>query len=141
LRAFAAVAVAAILLLNALGIAACGSAGGYRVSVFLATRPHARLTSAVNQLMVGDDVRIGRARVGQISGIKSTILPSGIPAARTELTFDPSVKHLPVDTFVRVCPKSANRHAYLQLTPGSSRRVFPNGGLIPLAQVGARPVC
>jgi ABC-type transporter Mla subunit MlaD len=91
--------------------------------------------------MVGPNVRIGSARVGQVSRVTSITLPDRLPAARVELSFDPSVKHLPVDTVVRVCPRSAHRAAYLQLTPGSSMRVFPDGGTIPLSQVGAQPRC
>ena len=140
-RVFAALAVAAIFLLDAVGIVACGSASGYRINVLLARRPGSRLKLAVDQVMDGDNAQIGGARVGQVSRVTRIILSEGLPVARVELTFDPSVKHLPVDTVVRVCPKAARRAAYLRLTPGSSPTQLPTDGTIPLSQVAAQPRC
>jgi ABC-type transporter Mla subunit MlaD len=50
-----------------------------------------------------------------------------------ELTIDPSVGRLPVDTKVAVGLSSALGATYVNLIPGTSKRTVPNGGRLPLA--------
>jgi phospholipid/cholesterol/gamma-HCH transport system substrate-binding protein len=84
------------------------------------------------ELVVGDEVRIGGFRVGQVNGI--TAMPprrSRPPYARLDLALDGSVKGIPADTLVRVRPRSLLGAKYVELDPGSGRPL-PSGGSLPL---------
>src|SRR3954467_13130512 len=52
------------------------------------------------------EVRIGGKRVGSIDAMSAEPTRSGVPVARLHLKLDTSASPLPVDTAVRVRPKS-----------------------------------
>ena len=83
----------------------------------------------------GSEVRIGGARIGIIKKIEA------LPATRTEpvrarlfLELQKDKAGLPVDSQVRVRPRSILGAKYLDVIPGKSTRGIPPGGAIPLAQ-------
>jgi phospholipid/cholesterol/gamma-HCH transport system substrate-binding protein len=85
------------------------------------------------ELVAGDEVRVGGARVGQIKEIEA--VPAGrhgAPKARIELALDVDQNPLPVDTRVQVRPRSILGSKYLGLTPGRSRKGLRPGGTLPL---------
>jgi virulence factor Mce-like protein len=96
----------------------------------------AELPSADN-LVVGNDVRIGGARVGVVSDIKPKIYKTGKVTALVTLKLQTSVKPLDMSTTVIVRPRSALGLKYVQVTPGHAGAAIPDGGAISLAN--ARP--
>lgn len=88
-----------------------------------------------SQLVEADEVRVGGARVGQITSVEAVPARGGrAPYARLELALDLAQDPLPVDTRVQVRPRSILGSKYLGLTPGRSRRGVPPGGTLPLRQ-------
>ncbi len=98
-----------------------------------------RLPDAAN-LVVGNDVRIGGARVGTVSDIDAAPNENGDAAAEVDLKLDKDLQPLPTDTDVIVRPRSALGLKYVQLTPGSSKRGLEPGSVLPLARATPRPV-
>ncbi len=90
-----------------------------------------------SQLVEGFDVRIGGARVGQVSKIDPKRRPDGTAYAQITLKLDKEVEPLPADSTVVVRPRSALGLKYLQVTPGSGQAGFKAGATIPIRQ--ARP--
>jgi virulence factor Mce-like protein len=90
------------------------------------------------ELVRGDEVRVGGARVGQVQEIKAMPAEgSRAPYARLTLALNVDQQPLPVDTRVQVRPRSILGSKYLALTPGRSRRGVPPGGRLPLRQAVA----
>jgi virulence factor Mce-like protein len=79
------------------------------------------------------EVRIGGKRVGLISEMQAVPTKSGVPVARLHLKLDQTAGPLPVDTLVRVRPKSVIGLKYLQIAPGHAKKTIPSGGTIPIA--------
>ena len=92
----------------------------------------AELPSGAN-LVKGNEVRIGGARVGAVSDITVKTLPSGRNVAVVTMKLDQAVKPLPKDSAVLVRPKSVLGLKYIEITRGRSRQGFLDGGTIPLA--------
>ncbi|MCW3064890.1 MAG: Mammalian cell entry related domain protein [Solirubrobacterales bacterium] len=99
----------------------------------------AELPSAAN-LVVGNDVRIGGARVGVVSEIKPKIYRTGKVTALVTLKLQTSVKPLDADTTVLVRPRSALGLKYVQVTPGRQGGHIADGGTLPLANARPAPV-
>ena len=78
------------------------------------------------------EVRIGGKRVGLISQMQAVPTKSGVPVAKLHLKLDQTAGPLPVDTLVRVRPKSVIGLKYLQVAPGHSKKTIPSGGTIPI---------
>ena len=87
------------------------------------------------EMIKNSDVRVGGARVGQVLSI--TAMPargSRPPFARLGLALtDLGARALPVDTATKIRLSSLLGGKYLELTPGRSRRMVPDGGVLPLA--------
>jgi virulence factor Mce-like protein len=77
------------------------------------------------------EVRIGGKRVGLVTSMVAEPTRSGKPVAVLSLKLDKTASPLPVDTFVRVRPKSVIGLKYLELEPGHSRKKIPPNGTIP----------
>jgi virulence factor Mce-like protein len=90
-----------------------------------------------SQLVEGFDVRIGGARVGQVSEIVPKQRPDGTSYAEVTLKLDKEVEPLPADSTLLVRPRSPLGLKYLQVVPGSARAGFKAGATIPIRQ--ARP--
>jgi len=109
----------------------------YNANTGLPFVPTYNLTAYVrdaNQLGHGAEVRVGGKRVGLVTMIAAEPTSSGVPVAKLQLKLDKTVEPLPVDTRVRVRPKSIIGLKYLEVTPGRSHRDIPDGGTIPLRQ-------
>lgn len=91
-------------------------------------------------LVKGNDVRIGGARVGSVSKISPVASASGKPTARLHLKLDKELEPLPVDTTMIVRPRSALGLKYVELTPGRSKAGFQAGSAIPLQRATPTPV-
>jgi virulence factor Mce-like protein len=100
----------------------------------------AKVPDAAN-LVVGNDVRIGGARVGVVSNIKAVPGPvGGKPIAELQLKLDKELEPLPADTTMIVRPKSALGLKYVELTPGTAKAGFAAGATLPLRQATPKPV-
>jgi virulence factor Mce-like protein len=91
-------------------------------------------------LVVGNEVRIGGARIGVVDKITPRNHPNGRVTAELELKLETSIKPLPVDSTVIVRPRSALGLKYVELTRGTSSRGFPDGGTVPLSRATPDPV-
>jgi virulence factor Mce-like protein len=122
------------------------------VAVFLAYNankglpfvPTYQLTAEVpnaDQLVTGNDVRIGGTRVGAVSEIKPKAYPNGKVTALLTMKLQTKIKPLSTGTTVLIRPKSALGLKYVELTPGpKSDKAIADGGTIPLKNAKPTPV-
>jgi ABC-type transporter Mla subunit MlaD len=99
----------------------------------------AEVPSAAN-LVVGNDVRVGGARVGIVSGIEAQRQDDGSTIAVLDLTLERDAGPLPVDSTLIVRPRSALGLKYVEITRGTSSDGFDDGATIPLASATPVPV-
>jgi virulence factor Mce-like protein len=92
------------------------------------------------ELVPGNEVRIGGARVGAISSIEAKRRPGGEAYAQLELKLKKSVQPLPADSTILVRPRSALGLKYLEILPGKGRAGFKAGATVPVRQARPRPV-
>lgn len=99
----------------------------------------AELPSGSN-LVRGAEVRIGGARIGQVSAIRPDVDPdTGKAIAVVDMKLERSVAPLPRATATRVRPRSALGLKYVQLDPGLDGEMLAPGDRIPLRNA-TRPV-
>src|SRR3954454_18404728 len=84
------------------------------------------------QLVKGNEVRVGGARVGIVDSIVPIRHADGTVTAQLGLRLDTTIKPLPVDTTVLIRPRSALGLKYVELTKGSSSKGFADGSVVPL---------
>jgi virulence factor Mce-like protein len=89
------------------------------------------------QLVRGFEVRIGGARVGQISKIEPKRRADGSTYAQITMKLDKEIEPLAADTTLLVRPRSAIGLKYVELSPGDGSRELASGSTIPVRQ--ARP--
>ncbi len=99
----------------------------------------AQVPDAAN-LVKGNDVRIGGARVGVVSRIDPKVARNGAVTALLTLKLETRVKPLSRDTSVVVRSRSALGLKYVQLTPGRSPKGFADGATMPLRNATPEPV-
>ena len=89
-----------------------------------------------SNLVLGNEVRIGGFRVGQITEISPAVSKVGSQRAIAVVTMelDKSVEPLPANTRVEIRPRSALGLKYIELSRGSSRRTLAPGDTLPLRQ-------
>jgi len=92
------------------------------------------------QLVAGNEVRLGGARVGVVDAIRPRRLRDGRIVAELTLKLETAVEPLPTDSTVLVRPRSALGLKYVELTRGTAGSGFPDGATIPLAQATPAPV-
>jgi len=86
-------------------------------------------------LVRGNDVRVGGYRVGLVKEIRSKVdEQTGKAIAVADLELDKAVEPLPSDTKVLVRPRSPLGLKYIELTLGNSKAELRPGAAIPLAQ-------
>ncbi|MEA2363226.1 MAG: phospholipid/cholesterol/gamma-HCH transport system substrate-binding protein [Thermoleophilaceae bacterium] len=90
-----------------------------------------------SQLVKGFEVRIGGARVGQVSMIEPKRRKDGSTYAQITMKLDKQIEPLRADTTLLVRPRSAIGLKYVQLTPGHGSKDLASGTVIPVRQ--ARP--
>ncbi len=91
-------------------------------------------------LVRGNEVRIGGARVGVLSAIEPVRRRDGSTVAELSLKLETAVQPLPVDSAVLIRPRSALALKYIEITRGTSARGFANGDTIPVARATPEPV-
>jgi phospholipid/cholesterol/gamma-HCH transport system substrate-binding protein len=87
------------------------------------------------KLVAGNEVRTGGFRVGVVEDITPKTVKVGDQrrsVAEVSLKLDKTVEPLPVDTHLRVRPRSALGLKYVELTPGRSKRSLTAGDTVPL---------
>jgi virulence factor Mce-like protein len=106
----------------------------------------ADVPSAAN-LVKGNDVRIGGARVGVVNDIQARNHPDGSVSAVLTLKLETKVKPLPKSSTVIVRPRSALGLKYVEITQGPKRLPggrqapgYQDGATIPLANATPQPV-
>ncbi len=90
-----------------------------------------------SELAHGGDVRIGGALVGSVGSVTPARTSTGRAIAVVNLQLYKSIEPLPVNSTFTVRLKGAIGLKYLQITPGDSKRGFPNGATVPMSQFGA----
>src|SRR4051812_14892940 len=90
-----------------------------------------QLRSGAN-LVKGNEVRIGGARVGAISDIGVRTLEDGRNLAGLTLKLDKAIEPLPKDSTVLVRPRSLLGQKYVQITRGHSSQGYADGDTMPL---------
>ena len=86
------------------------------------------------QLVRGFEVRIGGARVGQISSIEPQQREDGSTFAQVTMKLDKEIEPLPANTELLVRPRSALGLKYVELRPGRSEHWLESGSTIPIEQ-------
>lgn len=84
-------------------------------------------------LVKGNDVRIGGARVGLVSSITPKER-DGEYYAELLLKLDQKIAEIPKDSLIEVRPRSTIGLKYIELTLGESDEGLPDGGTLPLEQ-------
>ncbi|MGH2906933.1 MAG: MlaD family protein [Solirubrobacterales bacterium] len=93
----------------------------------------ANVPSGAN-LVNGNDVRIGGARVGLVTSITPETDGNGKYYAQLALKLDKNIGPIPKDSVIEVRPKSTIGLKYIQLTLGDSNQDLPNGATLPITQ-------
>jgi phospholipid/cholesterol/gamma-HCH transport system substrate-binding protein len=86
------------------------------------------------ELVPGNEVRSGGFRIGVVDDMKPVRLPNGRIGAELDLKLDKKIGAVPVDTTVKIRPRSALGLKYVEFTKGTSKQTIPNGGLLPQSQ-------
>jgi ABC-type transporter Mla subunit MlaD len=89
------------------------------------------------QLVRGFEVRIGGARVGQVSTIEAKQRDDGSTYAQVTMKLDKEIEPLPNDTELLVRPRSALGLKYVELRPGRSEEGLESGATVSIER--ARP--
>jgi virulence factor Mce-like protein len=99
----------------------------------------AEVPNAAN-LVKGNDVRVGGARVGAVTGIEPVQHRDGAVTALLTMKLETAVKPLPVNSTVLIRPRSALGLKYVEITKGTSSKGLQDGATIPLRQARPTPV-
>jgi virulence factor Mce-like protein len=91
-------------------------------------------------LVRGNDVRIGGARVGTIAAIVPKRGDDGTYYAQLQLKLQTDVKPLPKDSTFQVRPRSVLGLKYLQVVKGKSKEGWADGATVPITQATPVPV-
>ena len=92
----------------------------------------AELPNAAN-LVKGNEVRIGGARVGAIDSIEAVPNADGTPTARFNMKLNQELEPLPADSRFIVRSRSALGLKYVELTPGEGRAGYKAGSTVPVS--------
>jgi virulence factor Mce-like protein len=87
-----------------------------------------------SELVKGNEVRSGGARVGVIGDMAPVRLDDGRTGAELTLKLDKKIGSVPNDTVFRIRPRSALGLKYLDLQMGQSRTAFKDGDTVPAEQ-------
>jgi virulence factor Mce-like protein len=85
-----------------------------------------------SNLVNGNDVQVGGRRVGLVEEIKPGVAENGDTIAIIDMKLDKEVEPLPIDTEVRIRPRSPLGLKYVELTLGQSSESYTAGDTIPL---------
>ncbi len=87
-----------------------------------------------SNLVPGNDVLQGGHRIGFVSELKPVGLPNGTTGAQLTLKMSKNEGKIPVDSTVTVRLRSVLGSKYVDLTKGTSSRVFADGATMPISQ-------
>ena len=87
-----------------------------------------------SNLVVGNDVREGGFRIGLVSAMKPVELANGQVGAQLTLQLGQANGSVPVDSRVTILPRSVLGLKYVELTKGTSKQTFADGGTVPISQ-------
>jgi virulence factor Mce-like protein len=82
------------------------------------------------RLVVGNEVREGGFRIGQVAKIEPVGGRGRVRGAQLTLKLDTSATPFPADTTVRIRPRSALGLKYVDLVRGTSSKELPDGAVI-----------
>jgi len=85
-------------------------------------------------LVRGNEVRSGGFRVGVVEKMEPARLDNGKVGALLHLKLDDRLGEIPIDSTVKVRPRSALGLKYVELVKGTSTQTIVNGGLLPAVQ-------
>jgi ABC-type transporter Mla subunit MlaD len=108
--------------------------------------PAYRVTAQVqnaDELVPGNEVRIGGARVGVIETIEPVEHDDGTTTAELALKLDTEAKPIPTDSTLTVRAQSSLGLKYLEIVKGESDEGFAEGAKLPLSasHCGSDPAC
>jgi virulence factor Mce-like protein len=89
------------------------------------------------RLVVGNEVREGGFRIGQVSDIEP--IPGAKSGAQLTLKLDTSATPLPVDSTIRIRPRSALGLKFVEVIRGKSSRELPDGATIAVSSRAVGP--
>jgi virulence factor Mce-like protein len=115
------------------------------VAVFLAYNSNAGLPfvptrelkldiASGSDLVAGNEVREGGFRIGLVSDMKPVELSSGQIGAQLTLKLNTAQGRVPVNSTAEIRPRSVLGLKYVDLHFGSAKRVFSDGGTMPISQ-------
>lgn len=99
--------------------------------------PTTKVTALVPQggnLLPGNEVKEGGARIGVVSDMKPFRLEDGRVVAQVVMKLDKAAGDIPVDSTIAIRPRSLVGLKYVEVTRGESERSIPDGGVIGVDQ-------
>jgi len=101
---------------------------------FLPTRELKVDIASGSDLVAGNEVREGGYRVGLVTQMKPIVLKTGQVAAQLTLELTEANGKVPVDSSLSIRPLSVLGLKYIDLHTGTSKKVFSDGGTVPITQ-------
>jgi virulence factor Mce-like protein len=102
---------------------------------FLPTRQLNVVVANGANLVVGADVDEGGTRIGELTGLKPVeVKASGQVAAQLTLTLSKSNGRVPINSTVSIGERSLLGEKYVALTKGNAKKIFADGGTLPISQ-------
>ncbi len=95
--------------------------------------------SAAN-LVRGNEVRVGGARVGAVDAIEARRRPDGTDYALVTVKMDRTVAPLPTDSTFLIRTKSVLGQKYVEVSRGAGSESWEDGATVPLARMTPAPV-
>ncbi len=89
------------------------------------------------RLVVGNEVREGGFRIGQVASIDP--VGGSKTGAQLTLKLNTSATPLPADSSIRIRPRSALGLKFVEVVPGKSSRAIPDGGTIAASATSVGP--
>ena len=86
-------------------------------------------------LLPGNEVREGGARIGLVDDMKPVRLPDGTVGAEARMKLDRIAGEIPEDSTINLRPRSVLGLKYVELTRGKSDKTFEDGDTLPQTQV------
>jgi virulence factor Mce-like protein len=101
---------------------------------FVPTRELKLNIASGSDLVAGNEVREGGYRIGLVSDMKPIELPSGQIGAQLTLKLNTSQGKVPVNSTAEIRPRSVLGLKYVDLHFGTSKKVFGDGGTMPISR-------
>jgi len=92
------------------------------------------------QLVRGNEVRIGGARVGTVAAIEAKRRKDGTAYAQLQLKLNKNVEPLPADSTLLVRPRSTLGLKYVEIVPGRGKADLQAGSTVPISHARPQPV-